>query len=102
MASLTAHLRRPADHGGLPFHPECPICCRDRLTGPLPPDMVTGRRTGALLAAGVLALSTATPTAVLAAEPDQEQEGATAPDQAAAQAPASAPAYDPGGDSTDV
>jgi hypothetical protein len=102
MASLTAHLRRPGDHGRLPFHPECPICCHDRLAGSLPSDAVVGRRTQALLAASVLALSTATPTAVLAAEPDQEQEGATAPEQAAAQAPASAPAYDPGGDSTDV
>ena len=102
MPSLTAHLRRPGDHGRLPFHPECPICCRDRLAGQLPSDAVVGRRTGALLAAGVLALSTAPPTAVLAAEPDQEQEGATAPDQVAAQAPASAPAFDPGGDSTDV
>jgi hypothetical protein len=102
MASLTAHLRRPGDHGRLPFHPECPICCHDRLTGSLPSDAVVGRRTQALLAAGVLALSTATPTAVLAAEPDREQEGATAPDQAAGQVPSSAPAYDPGGDSTDV
>jgi nucleoid-associated protein YgaU len=102
MASLTAHLRRPGDHGRLTFHPECPLCCGDRLAGQLPADAVVGRRTGALLAAGVLALSTATPTAVLAAEPDQEQEGATAPDQAAAQAPASGPAYDPGGASTDV
>ena len=40
MASLTAHLRRPGDHGHLPFHPECPICCRDRLAGPLPSDVV--------------------------------------------------------------
>jgi hypothetical protein len=102
MASLTAHLRRPADHGRLAFHPECPLCCRARLAGPLPPDVVVGRRTQALLAAGVLALSTATPAAALAVEPDQEQEGATAPDQAVAQAPPSAPGYDPGGDSTDV
>ena len=102
MASLTAHLRRPSDHGRLPFHPECPLCRSERLSGPLPADAVVGRRTQALLAAGVLALSTATPTAVLAAEPDQEQEGAAAPDQAATQVAPSAPVYDPGGDSTDV
>ncbi len=102
MASLTAHLRRPSDHGRLPFHPECPLCCSERLSGPLPADAVVGRRTQALLAAGVLALSTATPTAVLAAEPDQEQEGAVAPDQAPTQVAPSAPVYDPGGDSTDV
>jgi nucleoid-associated protein YgaU len=102
MASLTAHLRRPGEHGRLAFHPECPLCCGDRLSGPLPSDVVVGRRTQALLAAGVLALSAAAPAAALAAEPDQEQEGTTAPDQAAAQAPPSAPDYDPGGGSTDV
>ena len=102
MASLTVHLRRPADHGRLPFHPECPICCSERLAGPLPSDVVIGHRTQALLAAGVLALSTASPAAALAVEPDQEHEGAATPDQAAAQAPSSAPVYDPGGDSTDV
>jgi hypothetical protein len=114
MASLTAHLRRPSDHARLPFHPECPLCRRDRLSGPLPPDALVGRRTQAFLAASVLAFSAATPTAVLAAEPDQEQEGAAVPDEAAApgaavapdqatvEVPPSAPDFDPGGDSTDV
>ncbi len=102
MASLTAHLRRAGDHGRLAFHPQCPVCCRERLAGTLPADAFVGRRTQAVLAAGVLALSTATPAAVLAAEPDQEQEGAAAPDQAANADPGSDPDFDPGGESTEL
>jgi hypothetical protein len=101
MASLTTHLRQPGDHGRLAFHPECPMCCRERLVGALPAEALVSRRTQALLAAGVLALSTTTPTAVLAAEPDQEQEGAAAPDPANGD-PGSDPDFDPGGDSTDL
>jgi hypothetical protein len=80
MPSLTEHLRRPVDHGRLPFHPECPVCREERLAGTLPSDALVTRRTPALLAAGVLALSTAAPATALAQEPEQEQEGATAPD----------------------
>ena len=77
--------------------------CRDeRLAGTLPADALVGRRTQALLAAGVLALSSATPTAALAQEPDQEQEGSAAPDQAAVTDPAGDPDFDPGGESTDL
>ena len=36
MGSLTEHLRRPDDHGRLAFHPDCPLCCEERLAGPLP------------------------------------------------------------------
>jgi LysM domain len=80
MPSLTEHLRRPGDHGRLPFHPECPVCLEERLAGKLPSDALLGPRTPALLAAGVLALSTAAPATALAQEPEQEQEGAVAPD----------------------
>jgi LysM domain len=80
MPSLTEHLRRPIDHGRLPFHPECPVCREERLAGTLPSDALLSGRTPALLAAGVLALSTAAPATALAQEPEQEQEGATAPD----------------------
>ncbi len=83
MASLTAHLRQPDDHARLSFHPECPICRRERLSGAPPADAIVSPRTRALLAAGLLAISSATPTAVLAAEPDQELEGTTAPEQVA-------------------
>jgi hypothetical protein len=102
MASLTAHLRRPDDHGRLGFHPECPVCRGERLAGPEPSDAVVGGRTKALVAAGVLALSTASPGVVPAAEPDREQEGVTAPDQTEADAPSSEMDLDPGGKSTDL
>jgi hypothetical protein len=102
MASLTTHLRSAGDHGRLAFHPECPVCCRERLVGAFPTEPLVSRRTQALLAAGVLALSTTTPTAVLAAEPDQEQEGAAAPEPAVNGDAGSDPDFDPGGDSTDL
>ena len=35
MPSLSVHLRSPDDHSGLPFHPSCPVCRRDRLAGSL-------------------------------------------------------------------
>jgi hypothetical protein len=102
MASLSAHLREPGDHGRLAFHPECPVCRDERLVGALPADAIVSRRTQALLAAGVLAVSSAAPTAAFAqAEPDQEQEG-TAPEETTAGDPASDPDFDPGGESTDL
>src|SRR3954451_25022612 len=102
MGSLSAHLRRPDDHGRLAFHPDCPVCRGERLLGALPVEAVVSRRTQALLAAGVLVLSTTTPTAVLAAEPDQVHEGMGAPHQVAAADPGSAPDFDPGGASTNL
>ena len=98
MASLTTHLRRPNDHGRLEFHPECPVCRDERLAGTLPADALIGHRTQALLAAGVLAVTTAAPAAVFAAEPDQQQEGTAAPEQV----PADAAPSDPGGGSDDL
>jgi hypothetical protein len=102
MASLTAHLRSPEDHGRLGFHPECPLCRRERSIGPLGTDTVLSRRSHALLAAGVLAFSSAPPTVVHAQEPDYEQEGTTAPEQVVNDDPRSAPDYDPGGQSTEL
>jgi hypothetical protein len=102
MPSLTTHLRRPEDHARLPFHPDCPMCRRERLAGSEPPDALVGHRTQALLAASVLALSSAPPTAALASEPDQEQEGAISPDQVAAADPLADPESDPGGSSTEL
>jgi hypothetical protein len=99
MASLSAHLRQAGDHGDLAFHPECPVCRRDRLSGVPPHDAFVGRRTKALLAAGVVAVWSASPTTVLATEPDQEQTETPAPDQAVADGSLSDPAFDPGGPS---
>lgn len=97
MASLTVHLLQPGDHGGLAFHPECPVCRRDRLSGTPPQDAFVSRRTKALLAAGVVAVWSASPTAGLATEPDQEEAEAMVPDQVAATGSPSDPVFDPGG-----
>ena len=103
MASLTTHLRRPEDHGRLAFRPDCPVCRRERLAGTEPIDALVGHRTQALLAASVLALSSASSTAAVAAEPDQEQEGALAPDQVAVDPGLVAdPQSDPGGSSIEL
>ena len=102
MASLSAHLREPGDHGALAFHPACPVCREERLAGTLRADALVGGRGQALFAAGVLALSATPAAAAFAQEPDQEQEGAAAPDQVAVSDPASDPDFDPGGESTDL
>ena len=57
MSSLSVHLRLPEDHSGLPFHPSCPVCRRDRLAGSLEGDEIVSRRTQAAIAVGLLAFS---------------------------------------------
>ena len=61
-----------------------------------------GQRTQAVLVAGLLALSSASPAVALAQEPDQQQEGAAVPDPVAVAAPPAEPVFDPGGTSTEV
>src|SRR3954447_393927 len=102
MRSLSAHLQAPEDHARLPFHPDCPVCRSERLTGVLPPAGVVSLRTQAAFAAGVLAFSAVAPAAALAAEPDQEQQGAAAPGQLGSTDTADSPDFDPGGTSTDL
>ena len=102
MASLSAHLQRLDDHGGLTFHPECPICRRERLTGALTSEGVFTRRAQAALVASLLATSGAAPTAVAAQEPDQQTEGTAVPEQVEGGDPARSPDFDPGGDPTDL
>ena len=77
MRSLNAHLRQTEAHDGLPFHPGCPICRQTRAIGRLPSDGVVSTRAQAVLAAGVLVVSTGAPVtpALAAGEPDQEQQG---------------------------
>lgn len=102
MRSLAAHLGDPAVHDRLPFHPSCPICRQTRLTGRMPADELVPPRTQALLAAGVLAVSSAAPGAVaLAAEQDQQQDG-TATVMQTTTDPADSPDFDPGGAATDL
>jgi LysM domain len=102
MASLSAHFYVPDEHGRMTSDRACPSCGGDRLAGALASQKVLARRTRALLAAGVLAVSSVAPAAVLASEPDEEQEGAAAPDQVVSPDPPSAPGFDPGGDSEDL
>jgi len=88
MVSLSAHISEPGDHGHLPFHPACPRCRTERLTGPLPSDQLIGQRPRALLAAALLAGSTiggsvagaiATPSAI--AQDDLDDENAPIDDE---------------------
>ena len=101
MASLTAHLHQSEDHGRLAFHPDCPVCRAERLSGTLTVQGVVTRRTQAAVVATLLAASTATPTIAVAQEPDQVSEGTLAPADAGAD-PALNPDFDPGGDSEDL
>ena len=101
MASLNAHLHQSEDHGRLAFHPDCPVCRAERLSGTLPVQGVVTRRTQAAVVATLLAASTATPTIAVAQEPDQVSEGILAPADAGAD-PALNPDFDPGGDSEDL
>ena len=102
--SLSAHLLEPGDHGRLPFHPDCPVCRRDRLAGRTSTEPVVPLRVQAALAAGVLALSAGSPVSALAAEPDRDQEGLAPPEARDPQDPAPDPDpdFDPGGDDTDT
>lgn len=101
MASLTAHLRRSEDHGALPFHPDCPVCRAERLSGTLPAHGLVSRRAQAVMAAGLLAASTATPAVAIAQEADQVTEGAAAPERPGAE-PGVTTDFDPGGESADL
>jgi hypothetical protein len=102
MRSLGTHLRQPDNHGQLPFHPGCPLCRTERLSGLLPASGLVSARTQALLAASALVLGTGGPGVALAAEPDQEQDGNATPGQTGGSDPATNPDFDPGGDSTDL
>ena len=75
MPSLSAHLRETDEHSRLPFHPACPVCRRDRLEGSLDGEDLVSRRTQAVIAAGLLAFSTAGVPAAVASPPDEVIEG---------------------------
>ena len=95
MGTLNAHLRRTDDHGGLPFHPDCPVCRAERLSGELPAHGPVGRRTQAAVVAAMLAASTATPTVAVAQEADQVTEGVV-PEESGGDS-AARQEFDPGG-----
>jgi hypothetical protein len=75
MRPLSVHLRLEEDHSGLPFHPSCPVCRRDRLAGSLSGDELVSRRAQATIAAGLLAFSGVGAPAAVASEPDTVSEG---------------------------
>ena len=104
MPSLSAHLRQPERHGELSFHADCPVCRETRLVGTLSTGGVVSRRTQAVLAASLLAVSTTAPaaTALAAGEPDQQQEGTAPVAPTAGGDEAANPNFDPGGASTDL
>ncbi len=77
MPALSEHLRDPEGHARMAFHPGCPICHGERLSGTLPMQAVISQRTRAALTAGVVAVATVAPAAALGAEPHITQAGST-------------------------
>lgn len=75
MPALNAHLRDPDTHAYLAFHPGCPICHSERLSGTLTSAPLVSQRARAALATGVLAVSTVSPAATFAREPDTARDG---------------------------
>ncbi len=75
MRSLSAHLRHPGSHGDLPFHPGCPVCRTERLSGSPPGDALLSSRSRAGLAAALLATTSVPAAPALGGEPDSEREG---------------------------
>lgn len=69
MPALSEHLRDPEGHSRLAFHPRCPICRGERLSGRLPMETVVSRRARAALTAGVVTVATVAPAAAMGAEP---------------------------------
>jgi LysM domain len=99
VGSLTAHLLEPGDHGRLPFHPSCPVCRRERLSGTLTTEPVISRRTQAVFASGVLAVSTGIPGVAIGAVPDRQAEGVAAPEDLPG-GELDDPEFDPGGETS--
>jgi LysM domain len=97
MGSLTAHLLEAGDHGRLRFHPGCPVCRRERLYGTLSSEPVVPRRVQAVIAGGVLAVSSSGPVVAVAQEPDSQSEGLVAPEHPVGDE-LDDPGFDPGGD----
>jgi hypothetical protein len=81
VSSLSDHLRESGSHGRLPFHPSCPVCRDERLSGSLAGDAILGQRGRAGLLAATLALSSlGLPAAALAQSDPASPPAAPAPD----------------------
>ncbi|HYI35746.1 MAG TPA: LysM peptidoglycan-binding domain-containing protein [Thermoleophilaceae bacterium] len=78
MNHLSAHLRRSGSHDGLPFHPDCPTCARERLRGTPGGGALVSASARAGLTAVVLAASAAV-AGSRAGEPAQAQTDTVPP-----------------------
>ncbi len=97
MHALSTHLRQPVDHARLSFHPDCPICRRQRLAGRVPADELVSRRTVAAAAVGAL-MTSSLPVAPAFAARERDQTVVGGQPEAPASDPALNPDFDPGGD----
>ncbi len=98
MRSLSAHLRQAGSHGDLPFHPGCPVCRTERLSGSPPGDELLSARARAALAAALLAGTSMPAAPAFAGEADSEHEG-TVDDEPAAETD---PGFGEGTDDADL
>jgi hypothetical protein len=81
VSSLTDHLRASRWHGPLPFHPSCPACRKERLSGRLASEARVGQRGKAVLLAATLAVSSlGLPAAALAQSNPPSPPAASVPD----------------------
>jgi hypothetical protein len=113
--SLGRHLVEAGEHGGLPFHSDCPVCRVQRLHGTVPDPVVVPVRARAGIVAAVLALaplstplagvaSAATPPQTSATDPnyDPDSDPDFAPDPNAPPVPEDDGDVDPDGDLDDL
>ena len=113
--SLGRHLAEAGEHGGLPFHSDCPVCRVQRLHGTVPDPVVVPVRARAGIVAAVLALaplstplagvaSAATPPQPSATDPnyDPDSDPDFAPDPNAPPVPEDDGEVDPDGDLDDL
>jgi LysM domain len=81
VSSLSNHPQETESHGRLPFHPSCPVCRDERLSGSLVGDAILGQRARAGLLAATLAVSSlGLPVAALAQRNPASPPAAPVPD----------------------
>jgi hypothetical protein len=85
MSSLSSHLTAGPDDSRLRLHPDCPVCCEERLAGPLSYGVLPARARVGLLAAA-LGAGTLVPSPLAAANSREDPPAAKA-----SQAPSPAP-----------
>lgn len=83
MSSLSRHLRESDDHGGLAFHPGCPVCRGERLRGRLSSHRPLGPRVSAAAVALLIGSSTLTGPLAAAQVPDDMTQAPDGTEEAA-------------------